>query len=279
LIRLRILGSAAGGGLPQWNCPCPNCLAARAGQITPQTQSSIAVGAESGGWLLINASPDFARQIENMPDLQPHRTPPRNSPIASVFLTNADLDHALGLLLMRQEETHLVVYATEETQRALGWLETVLKPFRRIEWRMPSPTFQSLGNGIAYRAIALRKSIACQLRDEASGATALLAPAVGELTDELREAVNASDVVGFDGTFWSNEELGVVRDGARTARQMSHLPISDGSLDFLRAAPARRKFYTHINNTNPILMPSSNERRQVEEAGIEIAYDGLEITL
>jgi pyrroloquinoline quinone biosynthesis protein B len=279
LIRLRILGSAAGGGLPQWNCACPNCLAARAGQIALQTQSSIAVGAESGGWLLINASPDFARQIESTPELQPHRNSPRSTPIAGVLLTNADLDHALGLLLMRQEETPLVVYATEETRRTLGWLETVLKPFRRIEWRTPSHNFQSLGNGIVYRAVALRESIACHLRDEVSGATALLAPTVDELTDELRDVVNASDVVGFDGTFWSDEELRTVRAGARTARQMNHLPISDGSLDFLRSSPARRKFYTHINNTNPILLPGSNERRKVEEAGIEIAYDGLEITI
>jgi pyrroloquinoline quinone biosynthesis protein B len=279
LIRLRILGSAAGGGLPQWNCPCPNCLAARAGKIAPQTQSSIAVGAESGGWLLLNASPDLARQIESTPELQPLPTPPRNTLIARVLLTNSDLDHALGLLLMRQEETPLLVYATEETQRALAWLETTLKPFRRIEWQTPSHDFQSLGNGIAFRAIELRKSIACLLRDEVSEATALLAPAVGELTDELREAVNASDVVGFDGTFWTDEELRSVRAGARTAREMNHLPISEGSLEFLRSSPARRKFYTHINNTNPILMPGSNERKQVEEAGIEIAYDGLEIIL
>ena len=251
----------------------------RAGQIEPQTQSSIAVGAETGGWLLVNASPDLARQIESTPELQPHRTSSRNTPVTGVLLTNADLDHALGLLLMRQQATPLVVYATEKTQSALGWIEAILKPFRPIEWQTPSPNFQSLGNGIAYRAIALSESIACQLRDEVSGATALLAPAVGELTDELREAVNNSDVIGFDGTFWSDEELCAVRAGARTARQMNHLPISDGSLDFLRAAPARRKFYTHINNTNPILMPGSNERRQVEEAGIEIAYDGLEIIL
>jgi pyrroloquinoline quinone biosynthesis protein B len=279
LIRLRILGSAAGGGLPQWNCACQNCVAARAGRIAPQTQSSIAVGSEDGHWILLNASPDLARQIESTPELQPHRSPPRNTPIASVLLTNADLDHALGLLLMRQEQTQLVVYTTEEMQRALGWLEAALKPFRRIDWRTPDRNFHSLGNGIAFRAIALRESIAYQLRDEISGATALLAPAVGELTDELREAVNTSDVVGFDGTFWSDEELRAVRAGARSARQMNHLPISDGSLDFLRSCPARRRFYTHINNTNPILMSGSDERRQVEEAGIEIAYDGLEIIL
>ena len=180
---------------------------------------------------------------------------------------------------MRQETTPLVIYATEETQRTLSWIETILKPFRRVDWRMPDRDFQSLGNGIAFRAIALRESIAYQLRDEISGATALLAPAVGELTDELREAANTSDVVGFDGTFWSDEELRAVRAGARSARQMNHLPIGDGSLDFLRSCPARRKFYTHINNTNPILVSGSEERRQVEEAGIEIAYDGLEIIL
>ena len=279
MIRLRILGSAAGGGLPQWNCPCPNCLAARAGQITPQTQSSIAIIAESGDCFLLNASPDLARQIESTPELQPHRSQPRNTPIAAVFLTNADLDHALGLLLMRQEETPLVVYATTETRDALGWIEATLKPFRPIEWRTPNESFQSLGSGIEFRPVDLETSIAYQFRDQVSGASALLAPAVGELTDELRDAVNTSDIVGFDGTFWSNDELRAFRVGARTARQMNHLPISVGSLDFLRDASVRRKFYTHINNTNPILTPDSNERRQVEEAGIEIARDGLEITL
>ena len=172
-----------------------------------------------------------------------------------------------------------MVYATEEIRSALDWLEATLLRFRRIEWRVPGESFQSLGNGLEYRAIDLRTSIAFQFRDGLSGATALLAPAVGELTDELRNAVNTSGVVGFDGTFWSDDELRAVRAGARTARQMNHLPISDGSLNFLRATSAHRKFYTHINNTNPILMPGSNERRQVEAAGIEIAYDGLEIIL
>ena len=107
----------------------------------------------------------------------------------------------------------------------------------------------------------------------------MVAPAVGEVTAELRDAVNNSDVVLFDGTFWNNDELRAVRPGARSAREMNHLPISEGSLDLLRQAPARRKIYTHINNTNPILMPGSSERRQVEQAGIEIACDGLEIAL
>jgi pyrroloquinoline quinone biosynthesis protein B len=279
LIRLRILGSAAGGGLPQWNCSCPNCVAARAGQIAPQTQSSIAISTADGSWFLINASPDLPQQIENTPALQPRPEEPRNTPIAGVLLTNADLDHALGLLMMRQQQVPLIVHATEETQSSLTWVEVALGRFRRIEWRRPSDNFQSLGNGLAYRALDLRKSVAFQLRNDASGAIALLAPAIGELTNELCDAVHASQVVGFDGTFWSNDELRNVRSNARTARDMNHLPISEGTLEFLRHSSARLKFYTHINNTNPVLMPGSTERKQVEEAGIGIAYDGLEIVL
>jgi len=282
LIRIHILGSAAGGGLPQWNCTCANCVAARSGKIAPQTQSSIAISGDAEDfqrWFLINTSPDLPRQIENTLTLQPHRDSPRNSPIAGVLLTNADIDHALGLLLLRQQETPLVVYAAEETRRALAWIDRVLSQFCGIEWRKISADFQSLSGSLAFRAIELPGSVAFQFRDDTSGATALFAANVGELTEELRNAVHASGVVLFDGTFWTDGELGVVRPGARTAREMNHLPISDGSLDLLRQSPARRKIYTHINNTNPILMPGNRERAQVEQAGIEIARDGLEIVL
>jgi pyrroloquinoline quinone biosynthesis protein B len=280
LIRIHILGSAAGGGLPQWNCACANCVAARAGKISPQTQSSIAISSEtSSEWFLINASPDLPRQIESMPQLQPRRGSLRNTPLAGVLLTNADIDHALGLLLLRQQETRLVVYAADETRHALAWIDSVLSRFCGIEWRKISTDFQSLNDSLGFRAIELPGSVAFQFRDDSSGATALFAPSVGELTKELRNAVHASDVVLFDGTFWSDRELRVVRSGARTAREMNHLPISDGSLDLLRQSPARRKIYTHINNTNPILMPGTPERAEVEQARIEIARDGLEILL
>jgi pyrroloquinoline quinone biosynthesis protein B len=280
LIRIHILGSAAGGGLPQWNCTCPNCVATRSGKIAPQTQSSIAISGDSEGpWFLINASPDLPRQIESMPGLQPHRDSLRNTPIAGVLLTNADIDHALGLLHLRQQETPLVVYAADETRTALPWIDSVLARFCGVEWRKISTGFQSFSGSLAFRAIELPWSVAFQFRDDTSGATALCAPSVGQLTNELRNAVHASDVVLFDGTFWSDGELAVVRSGARTAREMNHLPISDGSLDLLRQSPARRKIYTHINNTNPILMPGTRERAQVEQAGIEIARDGLEINL
>ena len=259
-----------------------NCVAARSGKIDPQTQSSIAIGGdsnESQNWWLINASPDLLRQIESTAGLQPLRNAWRNTPIAGVLLTNADIDHALGLLLLRQQEKPLVVYAADETRSALAWLDRTLARFCGIEWRKVSSDFQRLNGNIAFRTIELPKSIAFQFRDEASGRLALVAPAVSELTRELSEASANSDVIFFDGTFWNDHELVAVRAGARSARQMNHLPISDGSLDFLRQSPARRKIYTHINNTNPILMPGSPERATLEQAGIEIARDGLEIVL
>jgi pyrroloquinoline quinone biosynthesis protein B len=282
LIRIHILGSAAGGGLPQWNCACANCVAARTGKIPSQTQSSIAISGDSEVdrcFFLINASPDLTRQIESMPQLRPGRDSPRNTPIASVLLTNADIDHALGLLLLRQQETPLVVYAADETRTALAWIDSVLARFCGIEWRKISSEFQSLSGGIAFRAIELLTSVAFQFQDETSGATALVAPSVGKLTGELRDAVHASNAIIFDGTFWSDCELAAVRPGARSAREMNHLPISDSTLDLLRQSSARRKIYTHINNTNPILMPGTRERAQIEQAGIEIARDGLEIVL
>jgi len=279
LIRIHILGSAAGGGLPQWNCACVNCVAARARKIAPQTQSSIMISGDDARWFLINASPDLSRQIEHTPELQPRFDPPRNSPIAGVLLTNADLDHALGLLLLREQQMPLAVYGADETKTALAWMDNVLARFCGINWRKINADFQSLSGSISFRAIELPRSVAFQFRDDTSGATALFAPTVGELTEELCDAVHASDVVMFDGTFWSDHELAAVRPGARGAREMNHLPISDGSLDFLRQSRARRKIYTHINNTNPILMPGTREREQVEQAGIEIARDGLEIAL
>jgi len=223
-----------------------------------------------------------------MPALQPNAASFRNSPIAAVFLTNADLDHALGLLLLRQQENPLIVYADSPTRSALEWIDRTLRPFSGIEWRdltvdrfnrssLREP--ESLGNGVTFCVIELRKSVGFELRDERSGKTAVIAPTVGELNDALRDAINSAEVVLFDGTFWSNDELHAVRPNSRNAREMNHLPISDGSLEFLRDSSARRRIYMHINNTNPILMPGSAEREAVERAGIEIAQDGLEMVL
>ena len=283
MIRIHILGSAAGGGLPQWNCACVNCVAARAGKIDPQTQSSIAISADSEefqNWWLINASPDLPRQIESTTRLQPRRNASRNTPIAGVLLTNADIDHALGLLLLRQQEKPLVVYATDETRAALAWLDRTLARFCGIEWRTVTSKFQSLDSGLAFRAIELPGSVAFQFRDDTSGRTALVRA-------ECRQFDSSNCATQFihlilsclTGRSGATENCGRVRPGARSAREMNHLPISDGSLDLLRQSPARRKIYTHINNTNPILMPGSPERAELEQAGIEVARDGLEIVL
>jgi pyrroloquinoline quinone biosynthesis protein B len=263
--------------LPQWNCACANCCAARAGKIPAQTQSSIAIAGEDSRWFLINASPDLARQIEAVPALQPSAQNPRNTPIAAVLLTNADIDHALGLLTLRQQENPIVVYASEATRTRLQWLDGVMARFCGIEWRAMKDN--SLGENFASRSIELKQSAAFQISDKTTGVTVLIAPAVAELTKDLEVAAQNSDAVFFDGTFWRDDELQSVRPGARTAKQMHHLPVSDGSLEFLRSASARRKIYIHINNTNPMLMPGSPEDAAVKAAGIEIAYDGLELEL
>ncbi|HEU0210053.1 MAG TPA: MBL fold metallo-hydrolase [Candidatus Udaeobacter sp.] len=282
MIRIHVLGSAAGGGLPQWNCACVNCIAARAGKIEPQTQSSIAISAQSeaphNSWL-INASPDLLRQIERTSQLQPRTSSSRNSRIAGVLLTNADIDHALGVLLLREQDKPLIVYAADQTRAALTWLDNLLARFCGIEWRGISADFQPLDDELGFRAITLPHSVAFQMRSNKLKRTVLFAPSVGDLTGQLRDAVQDSDVVFFDGTFWSDDELAKVWTGARSAREMNHFPISDGSLDFLRQTGSGRKIYTHINNTNPILMPQSRERAQVEQIGIEIAHDRLEIVL
>ena len=182
-------------------------------------------------------------------------------------------------MLLRQQETPVIVYADEETRAALGWIDAVLSRFCGIEWRSVTGGLTRLTDGITFRGIKLRQSIAFQFEDELTQRRIVVAPAVGELTSELRDAMADSEVVLCDGTFWSDEELLAIRPSARRATEMHHLPIRSGSLDFLRQCSARRKIYIHINNTNPILIPGSSERRKVEEAAIEVASDGMEIVL
>ena len=238
------------------------------------------ISGDDARWFLINASPDLGRQIEQTPELQPRFDPPRNSPIAGVLLTNADLDHALGLLLLRERQMPLDVYAADETKTALAWMDNVLARFCGINWRKISADFQSLSGSISFRAIELPGSVAFQFRDDASGATVLFAPTVGELTEELRNAVRASDVVMFDGTFWSDDELAAIRPGARRAREMNHLPISDRPprccIRRQSAQCAPEDLYPHKQYEPDSDAWPTRERAQVEQAGIEIARDGLE---
>lgn len=302
-IRVRILGAAAGGGLPQWNCACQNCQAARRGSIQAQTQSSVAISSDGRRWFLINASPDLRAQFGAFAPLHPASSPARNNPLEAILLTNADLDHTLGLLLLREGEP-LHLHASKAVREYLSCdlaFIPILTAFCGVVWHEP-PVKQwaslSLKNGqpsgLAYQAIPLRspppvfssnktsineQTLAFLIKDKRSGGTLLIAPDVFEITQNLEDALRNVDAVLFDGTFWSEDELGVVKTSARKASAMGHLPIKNGSLDILSRSPARNRIYLHINNTNPILFPGSTERQAVESAGIVIGCDGMEFEI
>jgi len=288
--------------LPQWNCACANCQAARTGRIPARTQSSVAVSADGAHWFLINASPDLPVQMEALRPREGGVGSLRSSPIEALLLTNADLDHVLGLLLLREGE-RLTVHATAAVRGTLVdglRLEALLNTFCGVTWCEPTAEFSVLRlrdgstSGLKARAIGLPgsaprfapngskivegHSVAWQIADETSGTRALIAPHVSAITPELDEAMNESDAVLFDGTFWSNDELQKVRTSARTAAEMGHLPVCE-SLRALGQGKARHKVFIHLNNTNPVLAPGSVERAKVEAAGIAIGEDGMEFEL
>jgi pyrroloquinoline quinone biosynthesis protein B len=299
-MRLRILGSAAGGGFPQWNCACPNCAAvrARAPGVRSRTQDALAVEAAPGAWFLINASPDVHRQIEACPALQPDRG--RATPIRGVVLLNGDLDHTLGLFSLR-ENTPLVLHATESVWRALEG-NTMLRTLQRfpgqLTWRRMEleQSFELQGSSVTVVPVALpgkvpkhlegvtapspEDNVGLWIHDARTGKRAVIATAAGELGPWV-DRIEGADAVLFDGTFWSSDELIALGLGTARAADMAHLPIGgdEGSLARLAGVRAGRRIYTHINNTNPILVEGSAERRAVEAAGWEVAEDGLEIEL
>jgi pyrroloquinoline quinone biosynthesis protein B len=302
IIRVLLLGVAAGGGLPQWNCACANCQQARRGGIPPQTQSSIAVGDDAGNWFLINASPDLPVQMRTYPALAPHPDSPRNSPIAAVFLTSADVDHVLGLLSLR-EGNPVHIHATAAIQQAASLLgvTTVLQSFCGVVWHQPEDGCFSALHGIGGRQSSLRvrvlplsgrapryagknpeggvSTIALQFLDERTGGRLLVAPGVAAWSDTLQDAARESAAVLVDGTFWSEDELSRIRPGAPGASEMGHLPIQDGTLPILSALRSRYRVYVHINNSNPLFAPGSPERAKVESAGIIVGHDGMSFDL
>jgi len=304
-MRIRVLGSGAGGGVPQWNCGCENCRAVRTGRpgIQARTQDSIAVSAGSGGWVLCNCSPDILRQIEAFDELHPKA--PRHSPIAAIVLTNGDLDHVLGLFSLR-ESYPLVVYATEGVRRGLFEQNVLARTLARFEGHvthraLPLGSEVSIDDargqptGIRVTARPVRGKIPVHLEGltasapdqnvglwlrDASGKVAAYVSAVADLGD-VTPHVGGVDALLLDGTFWSSDELSRPGLSKAKAEDMAHLPIGDpgGSLGASAALNARRRIYTHINNTNPILVESSPERRAVTAAGWEVATDGMDLLL
>jgi len=299
---VRVLGSAAGGGFPQWNCICPPCRSVRDGSrpCRPRTQSSIAVSPDRRRWFLLNASPDIGAQLGACPALHPSRGADggREVPLRAVLLTDAELDHTLGLLLLR-EGRGLVLHATEAVHHILcegNALLRTLGAYCPVEWRPVVPGARvPLGDGLSYRAFDVPTTkrprfgragvsgrvVGYRVTDERSGQALVYLPCVQELTAAVRAELAGCACLLVDGTCWRDDELIRLGLAGKTAREMGHLPISGpgGSLGQLSPLSAGRKIYIHINNTNPILLEDTLERRAVEEHGLEVAADGLELQI
>jgi pyrroloquinoline quinone biosynthesis protein B len=295
-MRVRVLGSAAGGGFPQWNCHCEPCEAARAGErARPRTQSSLAIRGDDGPWFLVNASPDLRQQLESL-DVQ-GVDGVRAPPIAGVLLTDAEIDHTAGLLLLREAATPVRVFGAAGVERALTEGYPVLPMLKRYcgaEWRTlepgrPQPLHGSSlvvepfpTGGDAPRYLGSDEELeASGLVFSDAGGTVTYVPGLARLDDGVIARLAVSDLVLVDGTFWYDDDLARRGISDRTARDMGHTPLAGpgGSLAVLTRLERPRKVLVHINNTNPILLEDSPERGQVVRAGVEVAYDGLEVDL
>jgi pyrroloquinoline quinone biosynthesis protein B len=292
-----VLGAAAGGGFPQWNCRCRVCSLAWAHHpnVRWRSQSSLAITADGESWLLVNASPDLGQQLRATPALWP-RTGPRQSPVTAVVLTSGEIDHCAGLLTLRERQplrligTAPTLSVLEENPvfRALSRdlvPREAMRPGERLEVgglaleliAVPGkvPLFKESGEP----EIGSEAGETVAIAVEAGGRRLLYIPGCAGLTEPLRAELDRAEVVLFDGTLFTEDEMRREGVGEKTGRRMGHMPITGegGSLEALAACKARRRIYTHINNTNPILIEDSPERRVVEAAGIEVAHDGMEI--
>ena len=305
---VRILGSAAGGGFPQWNCNCPGCQSVRDGKNTvhQRTQSSLAVRGTEGSWYLINASPDVRLQLERLRDTKP--TSIRSSPIAGVLLTDAEIDHTAGLMILRESAEPLAIYGTNSVRTALtdGFSNhRDLKDYCGVVWSNiePCSTVDLNSNddsSLDIEVFSLKSKppkymrsnspvdenydgsvVGFTFRDRISGGVVTYAPALSEFSDSILKRLDKSDCILVDGTFWQNDELLELGTSTRTSLAMGHLPLSgdNGSLNYLAKLSSKRKIFTHINNTNPILIDDSPERKIVEASGIEVGDDGLTIEI
>ena len=313
-MQVKVLGAAAGGAFPQWNCACPNCAALRAGTFRgkSRTQTQVAITGDGSSWFLLGASPDLRIQIEATPELHP-RAGLRQSPIAGVLLANADLDHTLGLLLLRELQPFRI-QATASVRRIVREDNSFFHMLQRVPNQTVWSDFQ-LGNefslldvrgkesGILCRAWSLSPHYPAYVTEErraqldsreaslgfilhsqdaasSSKSTPRLAflPAVPEIDDDLLEQLESCDMILFDGTFWSDDELIRVQASGQSALQMGHVPV-EFTLNKLAGLRRPRKIFLHINNTNPRLDEASPQYRQVRGAGWEIAEDGWQFNL
>lgn len=294
-----VLGAAAGGGVPQWNCNCDVCRLAWAGdpRVRSRTQASVAVSADGGHWILLNASPDLRTQIAATPALHPAGAP-RGSPIEAVILTGAEIDQTAGLLSLRERTSFALVatamtLATVSDNPMFGVLAAD-RVVRRLA--VPGERF-AIGNGLQAELFMVPGKVPLYLEGgdpetaaesaanvgvEISDGIRCLAyvPSAAAVTSTLRQRLSRADAILFDGTLYADDEMIRAGTGDKTGRRMGHMPVDgeDGSLAALGHLRGRRIFI-HVNNTNPILVEGSAERRRVEAAGWEVAWDGMEIVL
>lgn len=291
-----VLGSAAGGGFPQWNCWCVNCAGVRTGAVPARAraQASLAISADRERWFLVNAAPDLGSSLERIAG-RPFPGQLRRNPVEAVLLTDAELDHTAGLLSLR-ETAHLTVFATGWVHRAAAPLVDVLSAYCEVDRRDigPGAAWQLDGSTLSCRAIPTGSTkrpryvaappdptavVGYRFSDSRTAGSLLYLPCVPALDDRLLAELAGASCGFIDGTCWSDDEM--VRAGLadKRSRSMGHLPISgdDGSLAALARIPNTRLIYTHLNNTNPLLVEDSPERKQVEALGVEVAYDGMEV--
>jgi pyrroloquinoline quinone biosynthesis protein B len=305
-VKIRVLGAAAGGGVPQWNCACENCALVRAGspRVAARTEDSVAVSRDGESWFILNASPSIHAQIQSFGPLWPRAG--RGSPIAGIVLTNGDLDHCLGLFSLR-ESTPLVVYATDAVYRSLVDDNAVARTLQRFPGQLTHRRLE-LGKATALNLLtggpsglsvvahaapgklpihlsgakepSAEDNIALTVLEDGTSTVLAYATAIASL-EGVRPWLDEATAVLFDGTFFRDDELIALGLGTSRARDMAHLTIGgpEGSLAQLKDLRALHKVYTHINNTNPILDRESAERRAVDAAGWVVATDGLEMTL
>ncbi len=305
-MRIHILGSSAGGGFPQWNCNCANCAGWRAGgpNFKARTQSSITVSADGANWLLFNASPDILQQLREFPALQPARGL-RDTAIVAVFLIDAQIDHTTGLYMLREHRQPLEIWCHARVREDLTHgnpLFNLLGHYCGVNWHdvpLAGAGFTIPGlPGLHLNALPLISNappysphrdqpqpgdnVGVTLTDATTGGKLFYAPGLGRMEPPVWAAMQAADCVLVDGTLWTDDEMITLGASKKTSRAMGHLPQSGagGMLEWLDRLPQRtRKVLIHINNTNPILDEESPQRRALTRRGIEVSYDGMEITL